>query len=298
MSRLFCITESSIDVTNGLLKTACEARGVEYVEIDWRFFNPRVAAKPEPGDMIYRPAVAWGAAQVEQFLFEPGIAMFHDPSFNAGDQRIAFVKAGVPFPKTAFGVSADRHALRDLVEELGGFPVIAKAPGREGGAGTIYVPCWETLFSVIDFAGQGLVLQRYFEHVVAYRLVYVGDRVIAADASYPAIGDFRTNSFGGVIGAVTPPAAAVDIVNRAARAIGAEFGGADVLENASGEMVVTELNYPCYFPGTQEKTAVDIAGAMLDWLLDKAKGKRSRKQKRRPGGRRSAAKSSRRAKRS
>jgi glutathione synthase/RimK-type ligase-like ATP-grasp enzyme len=57
----------------------------------------------------------------------------------------------------------------------------------------------------------------------------------------------------------------------ATRAIGLEFAGVDVMLHASGRAYVLEANFPCYFGHAQGDGAIDVAGAMVAHLLDKAR---------------------------
>lgn len=57
---------------------------------------------------------------------------------------------------------------------------------------------------------------------------------------------------------------------RAVRLTRREFGGVDVLEDAGGRLLLLEANFPCYYPQAQLVTGTDIAGTMLDHLLQKA----------------------------
>lgn len=54
----------------------------------------------------------------------------------------------------------------------------------------------------------------------------------------------------------------------AVKALGLEFGGVDVMITNDGPKVV-EVNYPCFFPRCQMLTGVDIAGQMVEYLVNK-----------------------------
>ncbi|MDR0608450.1 MAG: hypothetical protein LBG52_09250 [Candidatus Peribacteria bacterium] len=46
----------------------------------------------------------------------------------------------------------------------------------------------------------------------------------------------------------------------------------DILfEESTGTPYVSEVNSPCDFAGTQKKTGIDIAGKIVDYLLQKSK---------------------------
>jgi glutathione synthase/RimK-type ligase-like ATP-grasp enzyme len=53
---------------------------------------------------------------------------------------------------------------------------------------------------------------------------------------------------------------------------GIAFWGVDILfEETTWKPYLSEVNSPCDFAGTQKKTWRDIAGEIVDYLLQKAK---------------------------
>jgi glutathione synthase/RimK-type ligase-like ATP-grasp enzyme len=96
---------------------------------------------------------------------------------------------------------------------------------------------------------------------------------VAACESYAAgEQDFRSNAWGRRLleGAFVPDAAMRMAVD-AARALGLEFGGADVLQGASGELALAEFNSPCFFAEHIDPDGMAIAGMMIDYLAAKAR---------------------------
>jgi prolyl 4-hydroxylase len=270
--RFFCVTRPDIEATNALLRQACEARGIAYIEINPDTFRYADAIRPQPGDLVYRVATDLAAVRLEDFLTGEGVATFATlPHFDCYNQLNTLAQAGVPVPRTVFALTRDRELLADHVAYLGGFPVVLKVLGGEGGAGVMRADSYPSLFSLADYLPPSTLMMEYVEHAVAYRLVVVGERVVATEARYPGPEEFRTNTWNSdSLGKVDPPKEAVRMALAAARALKTEFGGADVLENEAGRMVMTEFNTPCYFADQQNEGGVDIAGAMLDHLIAKA----------------------------
>jgi glutathione synthase/RimK-type ligase-like ATP-grasp enzyme len=50
-----------------------------------------------------------------------------------------------------------------------------------------------------------------------------------------------------------------------------EFAGVDVPEDPGGRPWVLQANFPCYFPQAQLVAGVDVAGAMVEFLVAKAR---------------------------
>lgn len=199
-------------------------------------------------------------------LHDGRTACLRDPHRAVLHQPIALRAAGVPVARAVYLPSPDRDALAAQVAWLGGFPVVVKRPGFEGGAGISRADDLDTLAETL--AEANAMLEAFVPHARAWRMTVLAGRVIAATARGVGAGDFRSNGPGSVM---LPdrdvPRGAAAIACRAARAIGSEFGGVDVLEGPDGALIVAEINMPCYFADQQEALGIDIAGAIVDRLL-------------------------------
>lgn len=217
--------------------------------------------------LLYRAAVDMASYLLEALLYDGRTACLHDPYRTVLHQPLLLRAAGVPTAPAVYLPSPERDTLAQQVEWLGGFPVVVKRPGYEGGAGVSLAGDLETLLDALGEAGDAM-LEAMVPHARAWRLTVLGGRVIAATARAPGDDDFRSNGPGSTL---LPdrdvPRGAAAIACRAARAIRSDFGGVDVLEAPDGTLVVTEINMPCYFADQQEALGVDIAGAIVDRLL-------------------------------
>lgn len=271
--RFFCISQPWLEATNTALAKACSSRGIEMVLVSPQTFCNAPGSAPVSGDLLYRAATDAPSDRLEKLLWHRGVAAFYEePYFECLYQGILFQKSGIVMPRTIHAVSRDRATLQRQIAPLGDFPLVVKVAGNEGGNGVMRVDSFAALFSLLDHIGDAPQIMAYFEHVVAYRLIVVGERVIATEARYSGPGDFRSKSAGsGSLGAVTAPPQAIEMALKAARLMRVEFGGIDILENAERELVLAELNFPCYFADQQHASGVDIAGAMIDQLIVKAR---------------------------
>lgn len=118
-------------------------------------------------------------------------------------------------------------------------------------------------------------LQRAIDHEGAdVRAFVVGDRVIGAiERRAPG---WRTNiARGGRASSLELPAAWSDLALRAARAVGADYAGVDLLPARDGTVYVVEVNGIPGWRGLQEATSIDVAAAIVDHLLNRLEGTRS-----------------------
>jgi hypothetical protein len=277
---LFCINDGVPELTVSLLRDACAGRGVSFHEIDAPSFPFDPDAGLAAGDMLYRPAVSAVAARVEQFVWRDGVASFHadplGPFFGAFAYPLLFRHAGLPTPRTLPVVSGHRERLKAAVAAVGGFPALIKVMGFEGGVGAIRVDALPALYSTMDFllaSGQQPFLCAFIDEAVHWRATVVGDRVVAAYRNTPIGDDFRT--FGSEDPAdftETPDPALADLAVRATKALRVELAGVDILQHPSGRLYLLEANFPCYFAHAQEVAGIDVAGAMVEHLVGKARG--------------------------
>lgn len=98
------------------------------------------------------------------------------------------------------------------------------------------------------------------------RAFVVGDRVIGAiERSAPG---WRTNvARGARARAIELPAEWCAMALCAARAVGAEYAGVDLLPAGDGAVYVLEVNGIPGWRGLQEATSIDVAAAIIDHLL-------------------------------
>ncbi len=263
-------------VTCKLLTDACEVRGIEYEILDPATVNP-LKVQLQPGDGLYRIATAHynGAAELEYMLVNPQVATFLNNPLSLGDRRDAtmYAKLNIAAPKTVNYVPSDRKVLLEVVEELGGFPVILKAMGGSHGVGVMRLDSPESLFSVSDFARHGgseLLLKEYCSVRSSARLIVLGDKVIDSIEYSAPKGDFRSNE--GASPNVSPRRFDTEVEQLAVHATnaqGLEFGGVDIMLTDDGPKVA-EVNFPCFFPRCQMLTGTDIAGQMVDYLRKKS----------------------------
>lgn len=255
--------------TDRQLEAACAARGLPFTKLTPGAANGVNLGEPGRRRLIYRTGVSTACILLEQLLYRAGDAALHDPFFHYGNQPLIFQRAGLPRPRTVYVPDPDPAALARQVQGLGGFPVVVKLGGAEGGAGVSLAHDLDALVAALGEARSYASLEAYFPHVRSWRVTVLNGRVLAATARSAGTGDFRTNGPGsGPVEAGPAPEKAGEITLRAARALKLEFGGADILEGADGSLCISEFNFPCYFADQYEQTGVDIAGAIVDRLID------------------------------
>lgn len=184
-------------------------------------------------------------------------------------------RSGIPTPRTvvAFGVEAALEAIEAM-----GYPVVLKPP----------VGSWGRLVSRVNDreTAEALLLHKAAlggpAHSVFYiqeyvpkpgrdiRVMVVGDEVIYA--IYRESDHWVTNTARGARASpcpLTPELA--DLALAAARAVGGGILAVDLLEDADGRLLVSEVNHTPEFHGAMEVVETDIAGKMVEYVLQQAR---------------------------
>jgi RimK family alpha-L-glutamate ligase len=177
-------------------------------------------------------------------------------------------EAGLDTPETVVCERIDDAMA--AVREMG--DVIVKPLFGSMGHGMVRVSDPETAFRVfraLELARTVFYLQRVVEHAGCdVRAFVVGNRVIAAIERRARDGGWRTNiSLGGEARAIDLPSAWSELALTAARAVGADYAGVDLLPASDGTIHVLEVNGIPGWSGAQKATSVDIAGAIVDHLI-------------------------------
>jgi len=176
--------------------------------------------------------------------------------------------AGLPVPETV--VCEDPEAAITAFRALG--DVIVKPLFGSMGLGMVRVSDEEMAFRVfrtLETLRSVYYLQRAIDHDGCdVRAFVVGGRVIGAiERSAPG---WKTNlARGGRARAVTLPAARIESALAAAKAVGADYAGVDLLPARDGTVYVVEVNGIPGWRGLQEATSSDVAGAIVEHLLER-----------------------------
>ena len=174
---------------------------------------------------------------------------------------------GIGLPTTVFGDNPDDTG--DLLSLLGPPPHVIKLIEGSQGNGVVLAEGLSASRSVVE-AFRGLYANFLIQEFVAeargadLRCFVVGERVVAAMHRQAEPGEFRSNLHrGGQASAVTLSAAEEQTALRAARVMGLEVAGVDLLQSDKGPLVL-EVNSSPGLEGIEGASGVDIAGAIIE----------------------------------
>ena len=184
-------------------------------------------------------------------------------------------RAGILVPCTL--LAHQRASVPRLVEQVGGLPAIVKLIRGTQGVGVMLATTLEEAQALLNTfwdLGHDILLQQFVKESFGrdVRALVVGDEVVAAMRRQAKEGEFRSNIHRG--GEGTPlriPEAYAATAIKAARALGLEIAGVDMLESRRGPMVL-EVNSSPGFEGLEGATGQDIAAAIVRRAVQLAQG--------------------------
>jgi ribosomal protein S6--L-glutamate ligase len=178
----------------------------------------------------------------------------------------ALSHAGIPVPRTAM-IRHPRQVAQALAQ-VGGPPVVLKLIQGSQGIGVILLESVDAVESVLDTLwslGQVILIQEFVSESRGrdLRALVLGGRVVAAMRREARAGEFRANIHRGGTGTIVDlPEVTREVASRAARIVGLEVAGVDMLEGADGPQVM-EVNSSPGFQGLEAATGLDVAGEIV-----------------------------------
>lgn len=188
-------------------------------------------------------------------------------------------RRGIGLPVTAFAHSPDD--VEHVISMVGGAPLVIKLLEGTQGIGVVLAETPKAAESVIEaFYGlkANILVQEYIREAggADIRCLVIGDKVVAAMKRQAKEGEFRSNLHRGGAGSrvkLTPEERSTAV--RAARAIGLNVAGVDILRSNHGP-VVMEVNSTPGLEGIEGVTGLDIAGLMVEFAEKHAQANRTR----------------------
>jgi len=179
----------------------------------------------------------------------------------------------LPVPRTI--VVRKFEFIDEAIKQVGGYPVVLKAPFGSYGAGVVIVESRRSLYSALDVIWMSMqtniiLIQEYVAEAYGsdYRIFVVGDKVIAAMKRTAKTGDFRSNlHLGGEASIVDLTDEEKRIAIKSTQAMGLQMAGVDILRSNNGP-VIMEVNGNPGFYGLASITGINVAKHVVDYAID------------------------------
>ncbi len=245
-------------------------RGEEIVPTDVHVVIPRIGAS----------ITGYGLSVVNQFDMM-GVPVLNSavPIARSRDKLRALQllsRFGIDIPRTA--MCRYRDEVEEAVRMVGGLPCIIKLIQGSQGVGVMIANTADEVEGMLDTLwtlGQEILLQELVAESRGrdVRALVIGDRVVAAMRRTARAGDFRSNIHrGGEARGIPLDREYAEAAVKAARVMGLEVAGVDMLEARTGPKIM-EVNSSPGFEGLEAATGVDIATLYVEHAIELARAR-------------------------
>lgn len=251
-------------------KPVIRYEGEELRDID--VIIPRIAAN----------LTSYGSSIVRQFEMQnvftttTSISIVRSRDKLRSTQLLA--KAGIGIPKTVFG--RETADLDDILEQVGGAPVIIKVARGTHGNGVVLAETRKAAKAVMQafyVEGVSFIVQEYIGESAGtdIRAFVVGGKVVASMKRQSLDDDFRSNLHqGGEGSSIRLTDDERKTALKAAKAMGLPICGVDMMRSERGPLVLEVNSSPGF--GIEHVTGRNVAAKIIDYIEQNAKGKRRR----------------------
>ncbi|MDK2899328.1 MAG: ribosomal protein S6--L-glutamate ligase [Patescibacteria group bacterium] len=243
-------------------------RGIDLAKYD--AIIPRIASN----------MTKYGTAIVRQLEMQGVYSVSSSIAINRSRDKLRslqlLAKYGVGIPKTV--VSRNTADIDNLLERLGGMPVIIKLARGTHGNGVVLAETKKAAKSVLQAFyltnddGTNILLQEFIKESAGtdIRVFVVGGRVIASMKRQSLDDDFRSNLHKGGEGvSIKLTEDERKMAVKAAKAMGLNIAGVDLMRSNRGPLIL-EVNASPGF-GIEKVTGRNVAGAIIEYVEMNAK---------------------------
>ena len=187
----------------------------------------------------------------------------------------ALANHNIPMPKTIFppftyeGIERQSYDAFNRIGQALGYPLVIKEAYGSFGQQVYLIENEDELIELVkQLKHKPFILQEFIEESRGrdIRINVVGDQVVAA-MKRTSEHDFRANmTNGGEGSAYTPTEAEANLAIHAARILGVDFAGVDLLFGEDGPLLC-EVNSNSHLLNIFHCTGINIADAMFDYII-------------------------------
>ncbi|HXH32098.1 MAG TPA: 30S ribosomal protein S6--L-glutamate ligase [Bacteriovoracaceae bacterium] len=239
---------------------------VQYMERTLSDFNviiPRIGAS-----ITY-----YGCAILRQFEMMGVYSLNESTSITRSRDKLRCLqilsRSGIGLPITSYAHSTQMS--EKLVQMVGGAPCVIKLIEGTQGKGVILAETRQAAESIIDGFRQmkaHFIVQEFIKESNGsdIRAFVIGDKVVASMIRKAKDGEFRSNLHrGGTAMQVKITAEESTAAINAAKALGLNVAGVDLLRSARGPLVL-EVNSSPGLQGIEASTGLDIADLIIEYI--------------------------------
>lgn len=184
----------------------------------------------------------------------------------------------IPMPLTVFspfvypGCKVEEEAFIDKIEQVLSYPIVVKEAFGSFGAQVYLARDRNQLVELREkLIDKPHLYQQFIETSYGrdVRLQVIGNKVVAAMLRVNEH-DFKANvTNGGKMAPFDPPKTFIDVAVKAAKLVGADFAGVDLLFGENDEPVLCEINSNAHMKNIFKCTGVDVADLIIKYIKNK-----------------------------
>lgn len=225
----------------------------------------------------------YGSSVLRQFEMQGVFTTSSSIAINRSRDKLRsyqlLAKYGVGVPKTVF--ARETSEFDEVIELAGGTPLIIKVARGTHGNGVVLAETRKAAQAVMQafyVEGVNFLVQEFVKESAGMdiRALVVGGKVVASIKRQSLDDDFRSNTHQGGEGS---PIKLTDeerkTAQKAAKAMGLPICGVDMMRSDRGPLVL-EVNSSASLKTPELITGRDVAGKIIDYVEQNARGKRRR----------------------
>ena len=208
-----------------------------------------------------------------RMLENAGLRLFNSAAAveNCDDKLLTYLALGacglrlaksIPAPLCYTKNAMPNPAFLENVANSLGFPLVAKKSFGSFGAGVRLVHGMPELIKTEEEWLYEPHFYQQYEHASCgkdYRIIVIGGQAVGCMQRVAQAGEFRSNiELGGIGKKATPDEAYLRAAELAAKTLGLDYCGVDLLETEDGP-VLCEVNSNAFFDGFEQVTGLDVA---------------------------------------
>lgn len=220
----------------------------------------------------------YGSAVIRQFEMMGVYVLTESVALNRSRDKLRaqqlLSRKGLGLPVTGF--AHDVYDSRELIRLVGGAPLVVKLLAGTQGRGVVLAETNKAAESVIDAFRElkaDFLVQEFIKEAGGsdLRCLVIGNKVVAAMQRTAQEGEFRSNLHrGGSAVLVKLSAEERSTAVKAARTMGLNIAGVDILRSARGPLVL-EVNSSPGLEGIENATGLNIAGKIIEYVEQHAR---------------------------
>lgn len=260
-----------LDILKCYINLTSDGQGIHYRGKHLPLFDaiiPRIGAK----HTFHGCAVVRQFETMGTFSLNASISITRSRDKLRALQLLARKQVGMPIT----GVAHSTSAVGDLIEMVGGAPLVIKVIEGTQGVGVVLAENQKAATSMIEsfFAMKAnIIVQEYIQEAEGtdLRCLVVGNKVVAAMVRQAPVGEFRSNIHrGGSASVVKITKEERRTALKAVRVLGLNVAGVDLLRSSRGPLVM-EVNSSPGLEGIEQATGIDVATLIIKYLQKNAK---------------------------